>query len=89
MPTSVTFRALMHMLILLQSLCGLLEEIPATCCMKLSGATVCIFKLCTFTNLSHWLPLKFNQFFWLHFMYKDVGEINATERGQWQRTNYT
>ncbi len=36
----VTSRALTHMLILLWSLCCLLEEIIATCYMKLSGATV-------------------------------------------------
>ncbi len=39
-PTSVTSRALMHMLILLQSVCRLLEEVLATCDTKMSGATV-------------------------------------------------
>ncbi len=34
----------MHMLILLNSVCCLLEEILATCYMKLSGATVLQFQ---------------------------------------------
>ncbi len=55
----------MHMLILLSSVCCLLEEIIATCYMKLSGATVTmypaiIFKLRVHPNIihvhSHWDP---------------------------------
>ncbi len=42
--TFVTSRALMHMLILLLSLCCLLEEILATCYMKFSGATVVLVR---------------------------------------------